>query len=243
MIAGIATLFEAPILFGVVALVALVLGGCLGAIVFSWWNARDTIEDELDEELPEDEDVIDLFGESEGEESRTDENVGNTENQENIHPVDFDLPEISMSPLDWIRAGRHLQKQRKAAKRGWVKWYRVGANFSRPQWVKPVREGSGRPKVATDDGPYYFDKDAMVVDERTGAYVAVHPEGEADPINLADRAYPGIETDLVERILNLEAENDPSESLFGLDGMSTQQLMWLGIGALFIVFAAYRYMG
>ncbi|QGX95928.1 hypothetical protein EI982_14605 [Haloplanus rallus] len=222
MIGGLSALAQIPVsVLVAIVVVPLGLGVAIGAYVVSWWRDRPTVEDELDEELPDE----------------TPDEPGD------VAPIEFDPPEISVSPMDWIRAGRHLQKQRKAAKRGWVKWYRVGANFSRPQWVKPVQEGAGTPKVTDGDQPYYFEKDAMVVDERTGAWVAVHPEGEADPINLADRAYPGIETDLVERLLNLEAENDPSSSLLGLGGMSQQQLMWLGVGVLFVLFAAYRYMG
>jgi len=239
MIGGLSALTQvsAPILVAIV-LVPLALGTGLGAYVMAWWQERATVEDELDEELPAEEDVVtaELF-DDDGDGDRP------VDVDDDVQPVAFEPPEISLSPLDWVRAGRHLQKQRKAAKRGWIKWYRVGANFSRPQWVKPVQDGAGTPKVTDGGQPYYFDRDAMVVDERTGAWVAVHPEGEADPINLADRAYPGIETDLVERIINLEAENEPSTSLLGLGGMSSQQLMWLGIGALFLVFAAYRYMG
>jgi hypothetical protein len=242
MIGGLSALTQVsvPILIAIV-LVPLALGVGLGAYVMSWWQERQGVEDELDEDLPDDETVVvaELFDDT----SDEDGDDPPVEPDQDVQPVAFDPPEISLSPLDWIRAGRHLQKQRKAAKRGWVKWYRVGANFSRPQWVKPVQDGAGTPKVTDGGQPYYFEKDAMVVDERTGAYVAVHPEGEADPINLANRAYPGIETDLVERIINLEAENEPSTSLLGLGGMSTQQLMWLGIGVLFVLFAAFRYMG
>jgi len=239
MIGGLSALTQVPLgLLVALILVPLALGAGLGAYAVAWWHGRATVEDELDEELPDDEEVVvaELFDDA-------DDLTAPDDVDRDVQPVAFDPPEISLSPLDWIRAGRHLQKQRKAAKRGWIKWYRVGANFSRPQWVKPIQDGAGTPKVTDGGQPYYFDKDAMVVDERTGAWVAVHPEGEADPINLADRAYPGIETDLVERIINLEAENEPSTSLLGLGGMSSQQLMWLGIGALFVVFAAYRYMG
>jgi len=243
MIGGLSSLVQVPAgILAAVVLVPLALGMGLGAGAMAWWQARPTVEDELDEELPADDEVVtaELFEEDESED---DGSAAAADPDGDVQPVVFDPPEISLSPIDWVRAGRHLQKQKKAAKRGWVKWFRVGANFSRPQWVKPVQDGAGTPKVTDDGQPYYFEKDAMVVDERTGAWVAVHPEGEADPINLADRAYPGIETDLVERILNLEAENEPSTGLLGLGGMSTQQLMWLGIGLLFVLFAAYRYMG
>lgn len=158
--------------------------------------------------------------------------------------VTFEPPEVSLGPLDYIRAARHLQKQRKAAKKGWVKWYRIGSNFGRPKWVKPKLDGSGIMKYSEDGQPYYFEKDAMLTDQRTGAWVAVHRDGEADPINLADPAYPGIQADKMQRVINLEAEDKPPglfDNLFG--GMDSQTMMWLGIGLLFIVFAAYRYMG
>jgi len=157
-------------------------------------------------------------------------------------PVEFEGVTISLSPLDWIRAGRHLQKQRKAAKKGWVKWYRIGSNMSAPKWVAPKREGSGLPKVTVNGEPYYFNPDAMITDAETGAYVAVHREGESDPINLQDPAYPGIEADLMERTINMEAESDPP-GFFDSFGMSTQTLMWVAIGGSFIVYAAFRYLG
>jgi hypothetical protein len=158
-------------------------------------------------------------------------------------PVEFEAPNLSLTPMDWIRAGRHLQKQRKAAKRGWVKWYRIGSNMSSPKWVAPDRDGSGLPKTTVDGEPYYFNPEAMVIDERTGAYVAVHRDGESDPINLQDPAYPGIETDLMERTINMEAESDPPGFLDGLGGMSMQTLLWIAIGVSFVIYAGMRYLG
>lgn len=158
-------------------------------------------------------------------------------------PVALAVPEMTLGPLDYYRAMRHLQTQKKAAKKGYVKWFRLGSTMQRPRWVKPDPSGSGRPKVTIDGKPYYFDRDAMLVDERTGAWVAVHIEGESDPINLADPAYPGIMADNMERIINLEAEDKPPGLFDNLTGMDTTTLMWLGIGLLFLVYAAFRYMG
>jgi hypothetical protein len=158
-------------------------------------------------------------------------------------PAEFEGIDVSMTPLDWIRAGRHLQKQRKAAKKGWVKWYRIGANMSAPEWVAPEREGSGLPKLTVDGEPYYFNRDAMVVDEQTGAFVAVHREGEADPINLQDPAYPGIDTDLMERTINMEAESEPPGLLDGLGGMSMQTLTMGAIVVSFVIYAGFRLLG
>jgi len=158
-------------------------------------------------------------------------------------PIALPAPEVSLSPMDYFRAMRHLQTQQTAAKKGYIKWFRLGSNMKRPQWVKPKPSGSGPPKKSVDGQPYYFDKAAMTIDERTGAYVAVHRVGESDPINLNDPAYPGIEADRMERIINLEAEDKPPGLFDGLADMDMQTLVWLSIGVLFIVFAAYRYMG
>lgn len=154
----------------------------------------------------------------------------------------FEPPDISLSVLDYFRAMRHLQKQRKAAKKGWVKWYRIGSNWQRPRWVKPSADGAGTPKVTADGIPYYFPRDAMTVDAQSGAWVAMHHEGESDPVNVSDTAYPGIPGDKMQRMINLEAESKPPgflDSLFG--GTDQQTLMYAGIGVLFLLFVAYRY--
>ena len=194
-------------------LLGLIFIGAVGAAYWFYQKYKNGVDDELDELLEENDEVA------------------------------FDPPEVKNSPLDYFRVMRHYQRAKKLAKKGYVRWYVLDSTMSRPQWIKPEQEGTGVAKYKDGDQPYYFTKEAMVADELTGAWTALHREGEADPVNLRDPAYPGIETDLVERIINLEAENEPSTSLLGLGGLSTQQLMWLGIGALFIVFAGVRYMG
>lgn len=158
-------------------------------------------------------------------------------------PLTFRPPEIKNSILDVLRVTRHLQRQRKLAKKGYVKWYRLGSTLGRPQWVKPKQQGSGTPKVTVDGQPYYFEPEAMVSDEVTGAWVAMHREGEADLMNLRDPAYPGIEADLMERIINLEAEDKPPGWLDGLGNWDQKTMMYVGIVVLFLIYAAYRYMG
>lgn len=156
--------------------------------------------------------------------------------------VEFQPPRMSLSPLDYFKAMRHLQVQRKAAEKGYVKWFVIGSRMKRPKWVKPKQDGEGVPEYKVDGQPYYFPESAMSMDAETGAWVAMHVEGECDPIKLGDPAYPGIEVDLMERIINLAAESKPPGFLDGL-AMDNKTLMWLGIGGLFVVFAAYRYMG
>ncbi|WP_049970767.1 hypothetical protein [Haladaptatus cibarius] len=157
-------------------------------------------------------------------------------------PIDFSPPDVSTSPLDYLRVARHLQRGSRLAKKGYVKWYRLDSTLTSPQWVKPEQDGSGLPKVTVDGQPYYFPRKAMVADGDTGAWVALHREGEADPINLRDPAYPGIEVDLVERTINLEAEDKPPgffDNLFG--GMSQTALMYGLLAVTFVIYAGYRF--
>lgn len=156
--------------------------------------------------------------------------------------LSFDPPSMTRSPLDYLRVMRHYQRASKLAKRGYVRWYRLGSTMSRPKWVKPEQEGTGVPKYDDGGQPYYFPKEAMVSDSLTGAWTAIHREGEADPINLRDPAYPGIETDLVERIINLEAEDKPPGLLDSLTGLSTQAMIYGGMALMFVVYAGFRYM-
>ena len=158
--------------------------------------------------------------------------------------IDFSAPDVSGSLLDYVRVARHLKRGQRLAKKGYVKWFRLDSTLSRPTWVKPEQDGAGVPKVTVDGQPFYFPKDAMVADATTGAWVALHREGEGDPINLRDPAYPGLEADLVERTINLEAEDKPPgflDNMFG--GMDQTTLMYLSVGVMFVIYAAYRYMG
>lgn len=172
----------------------------------------------------------------EGIEERVDQIIDNADNE-----IEFEPPDISRSPMDYFRVMRHYQRQSKLAKKGYVKWYRLGSTLSRPTWVKPELEGAGKPKITIDDQPYYFPKEAMVSDTLTGAWVALHRKGEADPLNLRDPAYPGIETDLLERTINMEAENKPPGLLdkLSLGSVSTQVMIWGGVGLLFLGYAGY----
>lgn len=156
--------------------------------------------------------------------------------------VEFEPPDIKRTPMDYLRVMRHQQKAKKAAKNGYVKWELLGSTASRSRWVEPERKGNGVPEYEHDGQTYFFPKEAMVIDEQTGAWKAQHRVGEADPINLRDPAYPGLETDLIERTINLLAESDPDTGLFsGLGGLSTTQMMYGGVALLFVLYAAYAY--
>ena len=149
--------------------------------------------------------------------------------------VSFRRPEVSGGLLDLLKVWRHRSRAQKLAKRGYVKWYRIGSTVSRPQWVKPQQDGSGVPRYRVDSEPYYFPREAMVTDQETGAYVAMHYDGDADPINLRDNDLPALSTDKVERVINMEAESSAPGFFSNLD-ITPQKIMTALIG-LIVVYA------
>jgi len=150
--------------------------------------------------------------------------------------VDFERPKVSGSLTDLIRLWRHRSRAQKLAQKGYVKWFKVGSTVNRPRWVKPTQEGSGVPRYREDGETYYFPKEALVTDEVTGAYTAMHYDGNADPINLRDNDLPALSTDKVERVINMEAESEAPGFLSDLN-LTPQKVMG-GLIMLILVYGA-----
>lgn len=164
-------------------------------------------------------------------------------------PGDGDLVEIAPPDIDagllgFMAMWRHRRREKRLARKGYIKWHKIGATRSRPKWVNPAHDGAGEPEYydSDEDVTYLFPEDAMVPDERTGAWVAEHRVGEAEPINLRDPGMPALDADRLEEVINLEAESD-APGFFDRFDMDTQTMMWMGIGVMFVVYAGFRYMG
>ncbi|MFB6200395.1 MAG: hypothetical protein ABEI98_00085 [Halorhabdus sp.] len=154
-----------------------------------------------------------------------------------LQPVD-----VRQSITGLVSTWRQRAKERRLAENGYVKWYRLDSQLHRPKWVKPTQDnGRGVGKVTTSEGPYYFDRDAMVTDTRTGACVAMHEVGDADPINLRDTAFPGIPVDRLEELLNMEAEAEKPGFFENLNISGTTAFILITV-VLFLGYAATRVM-
>lgn len=153
-------------------------------------------------------------------------------------------PELDSSLAGLVGYWRHLAKSKKLAKRGYVKWYKVDSTMQRPKWVKPTPDGAGVPEYydSGDDVTYLFPKDAMISDAQTGAYVAVHRSGEAEPINLRDPAMPAIPADRLEEVINLEAESEAPGFFSRLD-LDPKMILWFGIALMLVMGALQQFMG
>lgn len=149
--------------------------------------------------------------------------------------------DVRSSTWGLIKTWRRRKKAKKMAKKGYVKWFLLGSGLEGPHWVKPERDGTGVAKHRRDGEPYLFPEDDMVIDKSTGAYVALHHKGEATPVPIKHPELPQMDADRLREVTDLTAESDPPGWLSTLD-MDTGTLMMIGIGALFIVFAAMRMM-
>jgi hypothetical protein len=158
--------------------------------------------------------------EKKAQENLTDESAG--------YGVTMPTPDVGRTPIDIFRAWRHLAVEARMAKRGYVKWFRVGARLYAPKWVKPEHKDSGQMEYEHDGTTYIFPEDAMVTDGRTSAYVAVHKEGEAEPIDLRDPGWATLDTSAVDKLVQMKINDDPPGALSGLP-LSKQQLYYVGM--------------
>jgi hypothetical protein len=144
------------------------------------------------------------------------------------HTVTLPSPETSGSLMSLLSISRHKSKEKKLASRGYVKWYKLDGMLSPPKWVKPERSGSGEPKYydSDDDVHYLFPQEPLVTDAQTGAPVAVHHSGEVEPVNIANPAYPPIDADRLEEVINLEIDSEPP-SWFSKFDIDATTMMWL----------------
>lgn len=148
--------------------------------------------------------------------------------------VNLDPPDVGRSILDVFKVWRHLSVQAKLAKRGYLKWYRVGARFHRPRWIKPEHKDSGqREYYSRKDGTtYIFPEEALVTDGRTSAYVAIHKVGEAEPIDLRDPGWPTLNGSALQRLAEMTIARDPP-GRFGLGGLlSDPRMRYVGLAVV-----------
>lgn len=206
-------------LLAVAGAVGGVAGLLLGALIGWWYRGHKGITDKLDVELD------DVAGEP-------------------GHSASLSAPDVSSSILDVLKAARHRAKEKRMAKRGYVKWFKYDGGMLRgPKWVKPETGGAGEPEYydGDDEVTYLFPDDPMVIDGNTGARVAIHHSNQVEPVNLAEPGAPPIDGDRLDKVINLEIESDPPGFLDRLD-FSPEMLLYGGIGLMLALGAAQQYL-
>lgn len=153
-------------------------------------------------------------------------------------------PEIDGSLVGLVQMWRHRAKSKRLARKGYVRWFKLGSTLSKPKWVKPTPDGSGVPVHydSDDEQTYLFPEGAMVTDQQTGAYVAIHHHNQPEPVPIRDPAMPAIDGDRLEEVINLEAESDAPGFFDRLD-LDAQTMMWGVIGLVMILAGASQFLG
>jgi hypothetical protein len=152
--------------------------------------------------------------------------------------VELERPDVSSSPLGVLATVRWLRKQRKMARKGYVKWYVVDGAFPTARFVKPTGEGGGIPQVSHDGDKYLFPKDAMVPDATAGTWVCMHKKGQADPINVRYPDEYAISADELDEYLQQMVTSSPP-GLFDKFNLSAQDALLYAMAGV-IVFAVLQ---
>lgn len=150
--------------------------------------------------------------------------------------VELDPPDVGRSVFDITKVWLHVRKQAKMAKKGYIKWYRVGSRLHKPKWVKPEHKGAGEYEYYDkgDEQTYVFPEEALVTDAVTSAYTAVHKVGEAEPIDLRDPGWPTMDADRLQTVIDMEIARDPPGAMSRLP-LNATTLKWLGFAALAVL--------
>lgn len=156
--------------------------------------------------------------------------------------VQLNPPKTDGTITSLLATWRHRVKSKKLARKGYIRWYKIDAQLHRPQWVKPFRNGDGQPVYYSDGDPYWFPRDALVTDAQTGAFVAAHQEGDADPINLRDPMMPGLPTDRLQEAIELSVESD-EPGFFDKHDLDSSTIIAIGIASLLILGAVGKLIG
>jgi len=216
------------------AVLATVLG--IGLVTWSYIRRqRKAVEDEL-------EDTVADARATEADKDLPEE----VEEDDPGHSVEITRPAPAGGFVDLIRTWRHRAKERKLAKKGYIKWYKIDSRFPRPVWVKPKMRESGELEYydKTDKTLYAFPQDKLVYDEASGAVVAVHTRGDYDPLNIRDPMMPSINGRRMEELVQLNAESEaPSALNRFLNNLSPQMLVAASIAFLIVIGAAAEVMG
>lgn len=147
--------------------------------------------------------------------------------------VEMDPPNVGRNPIDILRMWLHNALEARMAKRGYIKWYRVGARMHRPKWVKPEKKGAGQYEYydSSTDTTYVFPEEALVTDGSTSAYVAIHRVGEAEPLDLRDPGWATLDGDVLQMFIDMVVSREPPGRLNKLP-ISRQQALWIGMAVL-----------
>jgi hypothetical protein len=140
--------------------------------------------------------------------------------------------------LSLWRAYKHGRRQRKLARRGYIRWVRIkNGVWTDPAYVRPEAwVGSPFPIYRHDGGKYYFPRSAGVVDEATGMRTFVHRHGEAEPINLDESEGEVLDAEDLKQAEEMEVATAPPSIWDRLDlDLNPRTLLAAGIAGIMLL--------
>lgn len=135
---------------------------------------------------------------------------------ENGHQPDvIDLHPPDLAGSGWGIIGDFLlwknrrRKEKKLAKKGYIRWHLVDGTWSTPKYVKPEQMGGGIRELKHDGIRYLFPENSKLPDPRSGMWTYVHKKGEAQPLNLNDPSKLAIQGDELDKYITNKVTSDP----------------------------------
>jgi len=145
----------------------------------------------------------------------------------------------------FFRYWRYRRKQRKLARKGYVKWILVNGVYPRPMYVRPELKGGGQiPEYEYDGGTYLFPREAAIPDARSGMWTVTHKEGESEPLNLRDLSENAISAKSLDEYLGMRVSSSPPGLLdkLGLKNIGPEEAIMYSIAAVILLSVVGQYL-
>jgi len=137
---------------------------------------------------------------------------------------------------------KHRKKEKKLAKKGYIKWYLIDGTWSWPKYIKPERNGGGIPEYRHDEKRYLFPERARVPDASAGMHMVVHKAGDATPINLTDLSEFAVDPDALDNYIGRKVTSDPP-SFWSKFDFEAESIIYFGIGLIIVFAVVSRFLG
>lgn len=136
----------------------------------------------------------------------------------------------------YIAYKRYKRKQRKLAKKGYVRWYLIDGVFPRAKFVRPdYSEGGDIPTLDYDGGSYLFPQRAAVPGTKSGMWTVVHRRGEAEPINLRDPNREALSAKAVDEALGMWVSASAPSIFDRFGDLDPKTIMAAAIGVVIVL--------
>ena len=140
---------------------------------------------------------------------------------------------------------QYRRKQRKLARKGYVKWILINGVYPRPMYIRPELKGGGQiPEYEYDGETYLFPRDAAVPDARSGMWTVTHKEGESEPLNLRDPSENAISAKSLDEYLGMRVSSSPPGLLdkLGLKDIGPEEAIMYSIAAVILLSVVGQYL-